>query len=285
MTAISNRYEFVYLFDVRDGNPNGDPDGDNMPRLDVETGQGLVTDVCVKRKVRNYVEMVRGSTAGYGIYVTEGAILNDKHAEAHNEVGSNPKGKGASIKISEARLKMCERYYDVRTFGAMMATDIDAGTARGAVQLAFARSIDPITPQRHTITRMAATKLNENKDNKTMGAKWTVPYGLYRMHGYVSAPLAAKTGFSEDDLDLFWRALGNMMDHDRSATRGEMSAQRLIFFKHDSQFGNAPSHKLFSRLKVGRMSPDVIPRSFEDYEVTVDASGLEEAGVEVIAKF
>ena len=252
--AIKNRYDFVYLFDVQDGNPNGDPDGDNAPRTDYETGQGLVTDVCLKRKVRNYVQIKMGEDQLNQIFVKEGAVLNNE--------------------IKKARQYMCEHYYDIRTFGAVMSTGDNAGQVRGAVQLTFARSIDPVMTSEHTVTRMAVTDEKDKDKERTMGRKATVPYGLYRAHGFISAALARETTFSEDDLDLLWEALKNMFDLDRSAARGLMAARRLIVFKHDDDLGNAPAHKLFELVKVEAKDPNRPARSFSDYEITIDESKL-----------
>ncbi|MDQ7833544.1 MAG: type I-C CRISPR-associated protein Cas7/Csd2 [Desulfovibrionaceae bacterium] len=285
MSAITNRYDFVFLFDVVNGNPNGDPDAGNLPRLDPETSKGLVTDVCLKRKVRNYVEMAKGNAAPYEIYVREKAVLNNQNQRAHDAIGEMDK---KADKTRLARDWMCKNFFDVRTFGAVMSTGVNCGQVRGPVQLAFSRSESPIMPLDISITRMAvATEAEAEKqggDNRTMGRKSIVPYGLYRCHGFVSAPLAAQTGFSEDDLNLLWEALQNMFDHDRSAARGEMAARALVVFKHDSAMGNAPAHKLFERVQVGRAtSEDTPPRAFTDYAVTVNEADLP-AGVAVIHK-
>lgn len=348
---IKNRYDFVLLFDVKDGNPNGDPDAGNLPRVDPETGQGLVTDVCLKRKVRNYVGLMKEFKSSYDIYVKEKAVLGRAHVQAFQELGIQlgeenrvpvpddvaeslaeltlPEGLAidslpdedisvlvmaadldkkeiqrwlkeekpkkavadfikASLRNSKARKptqdeteqgrdRMCQSYYDIRTFGAVMSlrSAPNCGQVRGPVQLTFARSVEPVVPLEHSITRMAvATEAEAEKqqgDNRTMGRKFTIPYALYRCHGFVSAPLAQRTGFNEDDLDLFWKALQEMFEHDRSAARGEMTTRKLIVFKHQSALGNEPAHKLFDRVKVERngnaSSP---PRSFADYKVTVD---------------
>lgn len=277
---IQNRYEFVYLFDVENGNPNGDPDAGNMPRIDPETSYGIITDVCLKRKIRNFVEIVKGGKPPYRIYVREKAILNLIHKEAYAAIGAkieenDKKRKGSDKEATEARQWICANFYDVRTFGAVMSTDINCGQVRGPVQLNFGRSIEPIVPWEVSITRMAVTTEKEAEqqggDNRTMGKKHIVPYALYRSEGYISAHLAQQTGFSEDDLKLLWDALNNMFDHDHSATRGKMSVRRLIIFKHDSMLGNAPAHKLFERVKVVRVTdPSKPARSFEDYQVRVD---------------
>ena len=280
--AIKNRYDFVYLFDVQDGNPNGDPDGDNAPRTDYETGQGLVTDVCLKRKVRNYVQIKMGEDQLNQIFVKEGAVLNNEIKKAYKALDLKPKEKGKeSDNKDKARQYMCEHYYDIRTFGAVMSTGDNAGQVRGAVQLTFARSIDPVMTSEHTVTRMAVTDEKDKDKERTMGRKATVPYGLYRAHGFISAALARETTFSEDDLALLWEALKNMFDLDRSAARGLMAARRLIVFKHKDDLGNAPAHKLFELVKVEAKDPSSPARSFSDYEITVDESKLPE-GVELL---
>ena len=273
MSELKNRFDFVYIFDVKDGNPNGDPDAGNLPRVDAETGMGLVTDVCLKRKVRNYVQTAKGLSDGYDIFIKEKAVLNTLIDKAHDDSAV----KAATDKTEAARMFMCKNYYDIRTFGAVMSTGKNAGQVRGAIQLTFARSVDTIATAEHSITRMAvATEKEAEKqggDNRTMGRKATVPYGLYVCHGFISANLAQQTGFSEEDLLLFWDALKNMFDIDRSAARGLMSAQKLIVFKHDSVLGNAPANKLFDLVKVERVC-DGAPRSFNDYTVTIDMVGL-----------
>jgi CRISPR-associated protein Csd2 len=272
-TSIENRYDFVLLFDVKDGNPNGDPDAGNLPRIDPETGHGLVTDVCLKRKIRNYVQLVEGVKSGCDIFIKEKAILNNLIDQAHETEEVKTKEKGE--KTEAARQYMCRTYFDVRTFGAVMSTGKNAGQVRGPVQLTFSRSIEPIVPLEHSITRMAvATEAEAEKqqgDNRTMGRKFTVPYALYRCHGFISAPLAEQTGFSTPDLHLFWEALLNMFEHDRSAARGQMATRKLIVFKHDSKMGKAHAHQLFDLVKVERAnSSDGPARSFSDYEVKVD---------------
>ena len=278
--TIKNRYDFVYLFDVENGNPNGDPDAGNMPRIDPETSYGLVTDVCLKRKIRNYVEIVKGTQSPYEIYIREKAILNQTHKRAHQAVGIEDKGdgkkrKGSGDEVEKAREWMCKNFYDVRTFGAVMALEVNCGIVRGPVQLNFARSIDAIVPMEVSITRMAVATEKEAEqqsgDNRTMGRKHIVPYALYRAEGYVSAHLAAKTGFSEEDLKLLWEALINMFDHDHSAARGKMNARKLIVFKHDTALGNAPAHKLFELVKVKRNTVETKPaRAFSDYVVEIE---------------
>ena len=273
MSKLKNRIDFVYIFDVQDGNPNGDPDAGNLPRVDAETGMGLVTDVCLKRKVRNYVQIAKDCADGYDIFIKEKAVLNTLIDAAHDE----EEVKNAKNKTSAAKDLMCKKYYDIRTFGAVMSTGKNAGQVRGPIQLTFARSIDPIAAMEHSITRMAvATEKEAEKqggDNRTMGRKATVPYGLYVCHGFISASLAQQTGFSEEDLALFWDALKNMFDIDRSAARGLMSAQKLIVFKHDSVLGNAPANKLFDRVTIEKKC-DGAPRKFDDYEISIHKENL-----------
>jgi CRISPR-associated protein Csd2 len=278
MTTLSNRYEFVLLYDVENGNPNGDPDAGNMPRIDPETGYGIVTDVCLKRKVRNYVEMVKGDAAGYRIYIKEGIPLNANHKEAYLAVGLEPGKKASPEGVNKARAWMCQNFYDIRTFGAVLMVGDNCGQVRGPVQINFSRSIDPIVQQEVTVTRLTVTREEEAEKERTMGRKHIVPYGLYRAEGYVSAKLANDptkgTGFSEEDLNLFWDALVNMFEHDHSAARGKMAARRLIVFRHESDLGNAPSHKLFELVKVAKKDGVVVPRQFGDYVVTVDNSAV-----------
>ena len=273
MSEIKNRIDFVYMFDVQDGNPNGDPDAGNLPRVDAETGMGLVTDVCLKRKVRNYVQVAKNLEDGYDIFIKEKSVLNTLIDKAHDDV----EVKNAKDKTEAARRFMCKNYFDIRTFGAVMSTGKNAGQVRGPIQLTFARSVDPVETSEHSITRMAvATEKEADKQeggNRTMGRKATVPYGLYVCHGFISANLAQQTGFSEDDLALFWEALKNMFDTDRSAARGLMSAQKLIVFKHDSMLGNAPANKLFDLVSVPKTC-DGAPRSFKDYSVTIDKDNV-----------
>jgi len=269
MLEIKNKIDFVYIFDVKDGNPNGDPDAGNLPRVDAETGMGLVTDVCLKRKVRNYVQVAKGPVNGFDIFIKERAVLNTLIDKAYDD----SEVKNAKDKTEAARLFMCKNYFDIRTFGAVMSTGKNAGQVRGPIQFTFARSVDPIAATEHSITRMAvATEKEAEKqggDNRTMGRKATVPYGLYICHGFISANLAQQTGFSEEDLALFWEALKNMFEVDRSAARGLMSAQKLIVFKHNSILGNAPANHLFDLVKVRKVC-DGSPRSFSDYSVTID---------------
>ncbi|RHR34802.1 type I-C CRISPR-associated protein Cas7/Csd2 [Parabacteroides sp. AF18-52] len=282
-TAIKNRYDFVYLFDVQDGNPNGDPDAGNLPRVDSETGEGLVSDVCLKRKVRNFVQIVKDSEKPYDIFIKEKAILNNQIAEAHKQEDVKAKEKGD--KTEAARQWMCRNFYDIRTFGAVLSTGENAGQVRGPIQFTFARSIDPIVTAEHSITRMAVATEDEAKkqsgDNRTMGRKYTVPYGLYKANGFISAHLATQTGFNEDDLNLFWESLKNMFDHDHSAARGMMNARKLIVFKHSSTLGNASAHTLFNLIDIKLKNKEVPPRSFNDYVVTIDKDKLPE-GVELL---
>ena len=273
MSVLKNKIDFVYIFDVQDGNPNGDPDAGNLPRVDAETGMGLVTDVCLKRKVRNYVQVAKECADGYDIFIKEKAVLNTLIDAAHE----NEDVINATDKTSAAKDVMCKKYFDIRTFGAVMSTGKNAGQVRGPIQFTFARSVDPIAAMEHSITRMAvATEKEAEKqggDNRTMGRKATVPYGLYVCHGFISANLAKQTGFSEEDLELFWEALKNMFDVDRSAARGLMSAQKLIVFKHESILGNAPANKLFDLVKIKKNCKGA-PRSFSNYEVVIDTDGL-----------
>ncbi|NMC54920.1 MAG: type I-C CRISPR-associated protein Cas7/Csd2 [Chloroflexi bacterium] len=285
--AIKNRYEFVLLYDVENGNPNGDPDAGNMPRIDPETGYGIVTDVCLKRKIRNYVETVQGDTPGYRIYIKEGTPLNTNHKEAYVAVGLELDKKAKSDEVDKARAWMCANFFDVRAFGAVMSTGVNCGQVRGPVQINFSRSLDPIVQQEVTITRQTVTREEEAEKERTMGRKHIVPYGLYRVEGYISAKLAndaAKgTGFSEDDLNLFWDAVINMFEHDRSAARGKMAVRKLIVFQHDTDLGNVPAHKLFELVKVHRNPEATPPRRFEDYEVTIHYADVP-ASVKLIEK-
>jgi CRISPR-associated protein Csd2 len=283
--AIKNRYEFVILFDVVNGNPNGDPDAGNMPRIDPETNLGIITDVCLKRKIRNYVETVKEGEPGYRIYIKEGTPLNTSDAEAFASLNVDPE-KLAEAKKNDKDLDlklrnfMCSEFFDIRTFGAVMTTFVkgalNCGQVRGPVQLSFARSIDPIIPQDITITRTAITKVDDaEKKHTEMGRKYIVPYGLYQCEGYISANLARKvTGFSEDDLDVLWKAILNMFELDHSAARGNMSVRELIVFKHDSELGNAPAYKLFDTVHVKRKDDVAVSRSYADYVVTVDESAV-----------
>ena len=280
--TIQNRYDFVLFFDVKDGNPNGDPDAGNLPRIDPETGHGLVTDVCLKRKVRNFVQIDKRDRDGYDIFIKEKAILNALIDTAHEN--ENVKSKEKGEKTEAARQFMCKAYYDIRTFGAVMTTGKNAGQVRGPVQLTFSRSIDQIVPLEHSITRCAvateAEAIKQQGDNRTMGRKFTVPYALYRCHGFISAAFAEQTGFSEDDLNLFWEALLKMYDHDHSAARGQMAVRRLIIFKHDSKLGNAPAHKLFELVTAeAKASP---ARDFIDYYINVPEQSQMPRGITLI---
>lgn len=291
--SLNNRYDFVLLFDVKDGNPNGDPDAGNMPRVDDETGRGLVTDVSLKRKVRNFVGIVKGEQPPFEIYVKEKAILNKQHERAYQGIGAadllggeDKKRKGGD-KVGEARDWMCKNFYDVRTFGAVMSTGINCGQVRGPVQLTFARSIDPVVAQEHAITRMAvATEVEAEKqggDNRTMGRKFTIPYGLYVAHGFVSAHLANQTGFSEEDLELLWQSLAQMFEHDRSAARGEMATRGLYVFKHDGQLGNAPAHSLFAHIQPKLNDGITVPRDFSDYTISVNDQEMAVGAHKIVA--
>lgn len=314
---LANRYDFVLVFDVKDGNPNGDPDAGNMPRLDAESGHGLVTDVSLKRKVRNFVGLVkdqgqRDPAEGekrFEIYVREKAVLNVQHeraysalklavapedtaqaatesvadvtltADAKKKPAKKEKRKGSADEVGQARDWMCQNFFDVRTFGAVMSTGTNCGQVRGPVQITFARSVEPVVALEHTITRMAVTTEGEAEkqdgDNRTMGRKHTVPYGVYVAHGFVSSFLAKQTGFGEDDLELLWQALSQMFEHDRSAARGEMATRGLYVFKHDCELGNAPSHALFDKLKVAQTNPGEVARSFDAYQVAFDGKALQ----------
>jgi CRISPR-associated protein Csd2 len=286
MAPLSNRIEFIFLFDVTNGNPNGDPDMGNMPRIDPETHRGLVTDVCLKRKIRNYVEANPPKNPANGqafeIYVREKAVLNTQHKRAYDALGVEREKGRLPKKEEEARAVtrwMCDNFFDIRTFGAVMSTETNAGQVRGPVQIAFGRSEDPVQTLNIAITRMAVTTEREAEaqrgDNRTMGEKWIVPYGLYRMHGFVSAHLAERTGFSDEDFSVLVEALQNMFDHDRSASRGEMACRGLYVFRHDSALGNAPAHKLFETVHIHRTNgKDEPPRAFGDYEVTVDRASI-----------
>ena len=309
--TLSARHDFVLLFDVKDGNPNGDPDAGNMPRLDAETGHGLVTDVALKRKVRNFVALVHEQSerepqpgeARFEIYIREKAILNLQNQRAYSALkldaavddapsdeasaddkkpaakkAGKEKRKGSATDVAQARAWMCQNFFDVRTFGAVMSTGVNCGQVRGPVQMTFARSLDPIVASEHTITRMAVATEKEAEsqdgDNRTMGRKHTVPYGLYRSHGFVSSFLARQTGFSADDLTLFYKALEDMFEHDRSAARGQMATRGLYVFKHSSELGNAHAHALFDKLTVRNLTPDAPARGFEAYEVLFDGQPL-----------
>jgi len=285
MEAIKNRYEFVLLFDVENGNPNGDPDAGNMPRVDPETGYGIVTDVCLKRKIRNYVETVKDGEPGYRIYIKDHVPLNTSDKEAYAYLGvedgsvkdAKKKDPNLDVKIRDF---MCQNFFDIRTFGAVMTTftkdALNCGQVRGPVQIGFARSVDPVMPQEVTITRIAiTTEKDAEKKTTEMGRKYIVPYALYKVEGYISANLAQKTtGFSEADLNLLWDALMNMFELDHAAARGKMAARLLVIFRHDCALGNAPAHKLFDLVKVNRRTDVTVPRAFSDYEISVDEVAL-----------
>lgn len=292
---IQNRYDFILFFDVKNGNPNGDPDAGNMPRIDPETGHGIVSDVCLKRKVRNYVDLVKGEGVddpdvpegqlGYKIYVQEGAVLNERNARAYVHHGLKPTSKklprGREEKLAVTKF-MCDNFFDIRAFGAVMTTEVNCGQVRGPIQLCFAESVDPVVPLEMSITRMAVTNAKDVEKERTMGRKQYVPYGLYRVEGFISAPLAERTGFSQEDLDLFFDALMNMFENDRSAARGLMSSRKLIAFKHEGKLGNAPAHRLFEAVTVKRLIPDEQEaRSFGDYAIEV---GELPEGVELIER-
>lgn len=289
MSELKNRFDFVYIFDVQDGNPNGDPDAGNLPRVDAETGMGLVTDVCLKRKVRNYVQVAKAGIEGNDILIKskeisgEEVFINKEIRNAYKELGVElkVKDKAKPEQVESGRKRMCEKFYDVRTFGAVLSTGANAGQVRGAIQMTFARSYDPIISMEHALTVCAARDEEKSYESQVgiQGRKATVPYGLYVCHGFISANLAQQTGFSEEDLELFWEALKNMFDVDRSAARGLMSAQKLIVFKHDSVLGNAPANKLFDLVTVEKKCEGA-PRSFSDYMVTINKDTLP-AGVTV----
>jgi CRISPR-associated protein Csd2 len=295
---MNNRYDFVYLFDCKDGNPNGDPDAANSPRIDPQDMHGLVSDVCLKRKVRNFVLLAKEAAPGYSIFVQQGSVLNERIAKAHKDLGhdvdpKSDKKKASREQVGSARAEMCKRFFDVRTFGAVMSTGANAGQVRGPVQLSFSRSVDSVLPLDLSITRMAVTEAKEaDSPNQTMGRKNLIPYGLYRCHGFVSAHLARETGFNQDDLGVFFKALcgramlsephgPSMFDNDHSASRGTMSPQKLVVFKHQSALGNAPAHKLFERISVKRKPQVEVARSFADYDLATNGDSLP-SGVELL---
>lgn len=274
MSKLEKRIDFVYMFDVQDGNPNGDPDAGNQPRVDSETGHGLVTDVCLKRKIRNFVDTSRGTEPGFGIFIQEAAVLDNRVEEIYKT--DEVKKADKNTQKDAAKKALCNKYFDIRTFGVVIATKDKQGQLRGPVQLTFARSVDPIISNNHSITRMAVTKESDKDKERTMGRKSTVPYGLYVAHGFINANLAEQSGFDSEDLELLWQALVNMFDIDRSAARGLMSARKLIAFEHSSKLGNAPANLLFDRVKVTKCADVDSPRSFADYQVTVDTDNLPE---------
>lgn len=280
---MNNRYDFVLLFDATNGNPNGDPDAGNLPRVDPETGHGIVTDVCLKRKIRNFVQLTKAGASGYDIYVREKAILNDQHQRAYTAKNLDPK-KAKAPDVEAVRTWMCENFFDIRTFGAVMSTEINCGQVRGPVQLTFARSVSPVVSLEHAVTRCAVTTTREAEkqdgDNRTMGRKFTIPYGLYLAHGFINPFLAKQTGFSEDDLATLKTALGQMFELDRSAARGLMGAKRCLAFKHATALGNAPAHKLFESVSISKKPGVEVPRAYADYDVKLDSSSLP-AGITV----
>ena len=285
-TYLPNRYDFIMLFDVKDANPNGDPDAGNLPRIDPETGNGLVTDVCLKRKIRNYVFTKFDNREPNRIFFTDGVVLNNVQKEAYDALGIKPEKKKLPKDVEKAQKithYMCDRFFDIRTFGAVMTTEVNCGQVRGPVQVSFARSVDPIVASEHSITRSSVTNEKDLEKERTMGRKFTVPYALYQAQGFVNPFLADKTHFSEDDLQLLWESIINAFQFDQSAARpaGSMAMRKLIVFKHDSALGNAPSHKLFELVKVEKKSEDAVPRAFSDYTVTVDANSCPD-GVEII---
>jgi CRISPR-associated protein Csd2 len=283
-----NRYDFVYLFDVKDANPNGDPDAGNLPRIDPETGDGLVTDVCLKRKIRNYVAIVQKNAPPYKIYFTDGAVLNLTHKEAYDHIGVKPEPKKLPKDAATAKKLtnfMCTNFYDIRTFGAVMSTEVNCGQVRGPVQLSFARSIDPIVSLEHAITRSSVTKEEDKEKERTMGRKFTVPYALYRAYGFINPFLAEQTGFDDKDLGLLWEALLNAFQFDQSAARpaGSMAARKLIIFKHENALGTTPSHVLFDRVTVKRTDDSKPTRDYKDYTLQVDDKTLP-PGINIITR-
>jgi CRISPR-associated protein Csd2 len=284
---ITHRYEFALIFDVINGNPNGDPDAGNAPRIDPETGHGFVSDVCLKRKIRNFITLAKcplngEPEPGFDIYVKEKAVLNRQHQRAYTALALKAAAKGAekSGQVDKARGWMCQTFFDVRMFGAVMSTEINCGQVRGPVQLAFGRSVDPIVSLEQAVTRMAVTNERDVEKERTMGRKEIIPYGLYVAHGFISPHLAADTGFSQDDLALLWQSLQMMFEHDRSAARGEMATRKLIVFEHDSMLGNAPAHRLFDRIKITRNDFASPPRAYSDYTVAIDRDAIP-AGVTI----
>jgi len=282
MDPQTNRYDFVLLFDVTNGNPNGDPDAGNAPRIDPETGHGLVSDVCLKRKIRNFATLAKSDTdtgepeQGYDIYVKEKAVLNRQHQKAYDALELDPDASGTEKagQISKARGWMCQTFFDIRVFGAVMSTEINCGQVRGPVQFAFAQSIDPIVSLEQSITRMAVTNERDLEKERTMGRKQIIPYALYEAHGFINPHQANDTGFDAEDLDLLWQALKMMFEHDRSAARGEMASRKLVVFEHESKLGNAPAHSLFDRVQVECIKEDGPPREYDDYSVTIDREDL-----------
>lgn len=284
-TPITNRYDFVYFFDITDGNPNGDPDAGNLPRIDPDTQHGLVTDVCLKRKVRNFVALLHEGKPPHEIYVKEKAVLNNQHERAYQALSIDPrkretKGKDKAEEDKKLTRWMCDNFFDIRTFGAVMTTEINCGQVRGPVQFGIARSLDPIASAEHAVTRCAVTTEREAEkqqgDNRTMGRKFTIPYALYRVHGYISAPFAEQTGFATDDLALLRRALNEMFEHDKSAARANMRPVRCVAFKHDSKLGSARADKLFARVGYKLKDESKPPRSINDYQLIEQLGDLPE---------
>ncbi|BDC97703.1 type I-C CRISPR-associated protein Cas7/Csd2 [Treponema saccharophilum] len=281
MAKLEKRYDFVLYFDVKDGNPNGDPDAGNLPRIDAETGNGIVTDVCLKRKIRNYVQISKGAEAGYDIFVKEKAVLNKEIDDIYKELGINAdsKNKAKGADVEKGRAGMCKKFFDIRTFGAVLSTGANAGQVRGPVQLTFARSVEPVVALEHSITRMAVTSEEESEkqggDNRTMGRKYTIPYGLYKAYGFVSPHFASSTGFSTEDLDVLWDALTQMFELDHSAARGLMTTRRLVIFEHQTALGTKPADELFNRVKCEHTG-NVPARDFSDYTISLDGNPLSE---------
>ena len=277
--TIDKRYEFVLFFEVENGNPNGDPDAGNMPRIDPETSHGLVTDVCLKRKVRNYVDLVQSDKSKFDIYVRENAVLNRQNEEAYKNTGIKQESKKLPKDADQAAAitkYMCDRFFDIRSFGAVMTTEVNCGQVRGPIQFGFAKSLDPVVPQEVTITRMAVTNEKDAEKERTMGRKHIIPYALYRAEGYISAPLADKTGFTEEDLELFWQALVHMFEHDHSAARGRMASRKLVIFEHPTALGSAQAHALFGLVTAQKKDPDKPPRAFSDYTISIDCGAKPE---------
>lgn len=276
-----NRYDFVFVFDVTDANPNGDPDAGNLPRVDAETGQGLVTDVCIKRKVRNYVALTKRNAPPHEIYFSEKAVLNRLHQRAYDNAKLKPQPKKLPKDVEKAKeltAFMCRNFFDIRTFGAVMTTEVNCGQVRGPVQISFSRSVDPIVSSEHAITRSSVTNERDLEKERTIGRKFTVPYAVYRGNGFINPFLADQTGFSDDDLELLWESLANAFQFDQSAARpaGSMTMQKLVLFKHSSKLGNAPSRALLDSVKIERKVDADVPRSFVDYDLEIERSAIPE---------
>lgn len=283
-----NRHDFIYFFDVKDANPNGDPDAGNLPRVDPETGDGLITDVCLKRKVRNYVALTRGNQPPLEIYFTDGAVLNDTHERAYKAIGEKPVNKKLPKDAQKAKAVtefMCRNFYDIRTFGAVMSTEVNCGQVRGPVQVSFARSVEPIVTQEHAITRSSVTNPRDLEKERTIGRKFTVPYAVYRAHGFINPFLAEQTHFGDEDLDLLWEALENAFQFDQSAARpaGSMAVRKLLVFRHNNQLGLAPSHRLFDAVRLERKKGVQSPRSFLDFQLQIDRQRIP-PGVELLER-